>query len=908
MPHSRSRIAQACGALALALALAPSGRASAMLHDSVVAVAADAAPDRPRVVRTALADSERAAPMDIVVSLRMRSLGELQARIHAGQTVPAAEMEAAYLPLKSDYDRVAAWLTGQGLKLTLTDAHHTNLFARASVDRVASALNVSFARVATADGEFTSAVTAPSIPDEISGVVLGVTGLQPHIRMHARPQQVADATQVGGWITPSDVLGAYGAPSSYTGAGQTVAIIMDSVPPTSDLASFWSSTGSSETVSNFTLISVNGGASASTDQSEACLDAEWIGGMAPGVKIRFYAIPQLDLTSLISAYTQILNEGLASVVNYSAGGPEEGDAVQGLESASQTTAQMAAAGITVLASSGDGGSNPGITTSGYSTSNAAAVDFPASDPNVTGVGGTTLTFSSSWGYASEASWYQSGSFVGASGGGVSEVFQRPSWQAGTGVPSGTMRCVPDVAAPAKFQPDNGGLVVLNGQEVGYGGTSLSSPIWSGIAAMINQQRASAGLKGVGLLNPWIYGLLGTSAFFDVKTGSNGLYSAGTGYDLCTGVGTPDIGKLIPLVAESVTAVDAPSSPVAEGSSVTLSITAQVTPATYQWRLNGTAIPGATASSLTLSGVTASDAGAYSVVVTNSLGSITYNLGTLQVAVPTGTPTARLINLSTRAQVGTGANILIPGFVVSGAGTETLLIRAGGPSLASLFGVQGVLAQPVLRVFDNSGSVIASNTGWETNADPAQIAATAKTVGAYAYPANSADCALVVSLAAGAYTAEVSGLNGTTGVAIAELYEVSSTGTRLTNISTRAQVGSGSGILIPGFVIAGSGTEHLLVRADGPSLSQFSLTGLLAQPVLGLYDGSGTLVSGNTGWTTSSDASQISVTSDKVGAFPFLDNSADSAEVVSLTPGAYTLQVSGLGGSTGEALAELYETP
>lgn len=281
--------------------------------------------------------------------------------------------------------------------------------------------------------------------------------------------------------------------------------------------------------------------------------------------------------------------------------------------------------------------------------------------------------------------------------------------------------------------------------------------------------------------------------------------------------------------------------------------------------------------------------------------------------PTPTPTAkssgtaRLINISTRAQVGTGGNILIPGFVIGGTGTETLLIRADGPSLTQ-FGVSSVLAQPSLNVFDDTGKVVAANTGWGTNANPAEVASVAASVGAFALKSGSADCALVVSLPAGAYTVQVSGVNNTIGVALAEIYEVSAVGTRLVNISTRAQVGTGANLIIPGFVISGSGMEELLARSDGPSLAQFGVTGVLEQPSLSVFGNSGNVVASDTSWESNSNASQIANVSSSVGAFALQAGSADSALVITVPAGAYTMQVSGANGTTGVALAELYEVP
>jgi hypothetical protein len=291
-----------------------------------------------------------------------------------------------------------------------------------------------------------------------------------------------------------------------------------------------------------------------------------------------------------------------------------------------------------------------------------------------------------------------------------------------------------------------------------------------------------------------------------------------------------------------------------------------------------------------------------------------------IPTPTPTPTgggggggangsARLINISTRAEVGTGANILIPGFVISGSGTETLLIRADGPALTG-FGVAGALAQPSLSVFNSAGTVVASNTGWGTNAnaDPAQIAGAAADVGAFALASGSADCALIARLPAGAYTVQVSGVGNSTGVALAEVYELSSGGTRLANISTRALVGTGANIIIPGFVIAGTGSEQLLARGDGPALTAFGVSGALAQPSLSVFDSTGSVIATNAGWGTGSNPAGITSAGASVGAFALASGSADSALVVNVSAGAYTMQLSGVNNSTGVALAEVYEVP
>jgi streptogramin lyase len=346
--------------------------------------------------------------------------------------------------------------------------------------------------------------------------------------------------------------------------------------------------------------------------------------------------------------------------------------------------------------------------------------------------------------------------------------------------------------------------------------------------------------------------------------------------------------------------------VSIGGSATFSVNAEGSSSlSYQWNLNGSPISGATSSSYTVTNAQASNAGPYTVTITDKDGSVTSAAANL--SVNTGSTTARLINISTRAMVGTGANILIPGFVISGSGTETLLIRGDGPAL-NQFNVPGVLAQPSLSVYNSAGTMIASNTGWGTNSNPAQIAGVSASVGAFALASGSADCVVLVNLPAGAYTVHVSGVNNTTGVALAEIYEVASAGTQLANISTRAQVGTGGNILIPGFVIGGIGTEELLVRADGPSLAQFNVSGLLAQLVLGVYNSAQVVIASNTGWGTAANPAQIASVAAAVGAFPFAVGSADSAQVVNLPPGSYTIQVSGVNGTTGVALAEVYNVP
>ena len=331
-------------------------------------------------------------------------------------------------------------------------------------------------------------------------------------------------------------------------------------------------------------------------------------------------------------------------------------------------------------------------------------------------------------------------------------------------------------------------------------------------------------------------------------------------------------------------------------------------ASYQWFMNGNAISGATSSALVIGSATSANDGVYTCLVTNSGGSIVTNGATLNV-VNTTNP-GRLINISCRAGVGTGSNILIAGFVVGGAGTagpESLLVRGSGPALVP-FGVSGTLADPELQLYSGP-TLLASNAGW---AGAAQIASSAASVGAFAWgDPSSHDSALAETLAGGAYTAQVAGQSGDTGVALAEVYDATQAGTyapttpRIINISARVQVGTGANVLIAGFVVSGSTWRTVLIRASGPALVPFGVSGTLADPELQLYLGS-TLIASNTGWGGNA---QIASSAASVGAFAWSNpSSSDSAILVTLPPGAYTAQVSGASGDTGIALVEVYEVP
>jgi len=245
----------------------------------------------------------------------------------------------------------------------------------------------------------------------------------------------------------------------------------------------------------------------------------------------------------------------------------------------------------------------------------------------------------------------------------------------------------------------------------------------------------------------------------------------------------------------------------------------------------------------------------------------------------------------------------------------------GPTLgAAPFNVSGALALPQLTLVDTATTSTVT-TGMAWGGSPA-LSADFTQVGAFPLPAGSADAAVEEALPAGSYTSEIAGIGSTTGVALAEIYDADpgSAATRLVNLSARANVGTGADILIAGFVVQGTQAAQVLLRGVGPTLgaAPFSVPGVLAQPFIGLYDSTSTLISSNSGWGNAPVAGPSAVratvrgatASDMsgVGAFALASGSADSAMVATLPAGSYTLELSGVNAATGVALAEIYLLP
>jgi hypothetical protein len=352
--------------------------------------------------------------------------------------------------------------------------------------------------------------------------------------------------------------------------------------------------------------------------------------------------------------------------------------------------------------------------------------------------------------------------------------------------------------------------------------------------------------------------------------------------------------------------------VASPSTVVFSAAASGLPApTYQWKFNGAAISGATSARLVVNGATAANAGSYTCVATNSVGSAPSAAATLSIA-STANP-GRLGNLSVLSTFANG-QLLTVGFITGGAGTsgtQSLLVRADGPTLAS-FGLSSTMVDPTFSVIPlGSTTTVASNNNWGAPASNASVVMAADSAtGAFALIANSLDAAEVVSLSPAGYSVQVTGTGP--GQALTELYDTTSpaaytlTVPRLVNVSCNTTLPIG-GTLTAGFTIGGNTAKTVLIRASGPTLAGFGLTGTMVDPQIVLQPlGSSAILASNAGW---GGDPQIAAAAAAVGAFAFSGPaSKDSAVLITLAPGGYTAVANSASGGGGTTVVEVYEIP
>jgi kumamolisin len=487
--------------------------------------------------------------MSASIAVRQRPDGarrrdELSGRVAPGQPgLSDEEYARIYGSDGADIQAVTDFALRSGFRVDRASAPRRTVRITGTARQFQDVFGTTLQRYQYEGQTFRGRTGALEVPVELTPIIVGVFGIdnRPIARRGSVPaagtsspaQEVAGPEGSGSTLlTTTQVASAYNFPSGVTGTGQTIAIPeFGGGYSASDLSGYFGGLGLS--VPSVTDVSVDGainapGPAANTPTREVALDVEVAGAVAQGASIVLYFAPNSS-DGWWDVMQQIVTDTAnnPSVISISWGSTQDSafwttQLIQQLES---SFAAAAAKQITVLAASGDHGSSDG------QNDGLAHVQYPASSANVTGCGGSVLTLNGS-AIATEVVWDNA---AGSTGGGVSS-FQLPSWQSGAGVPASANpggavgRGVPDVCGHADSYQ-----IFVGGAPSSVAGTSAVVPLWAGLTALINQQVGGR----VGLLNPQIYQSGLASAFHDVTSGSNGAYSAGPGWNPCTGLGSPD---------------------------------------------------------------------------------------------------------------------------------------------------------------------------------------------------------------------------------------------------------------------------------------------------------------------------------------------------------------------------------
>jgi kumamolisin len=456
------------------------------------------------------------------------------------RTLSREELAGVYRASDEDVDALRSFASRYGLEVNEVDQGRRAVKLRGTVDAVARAFGVPELHVFEHPkaGRYRARQGPLTVPRELDGVITGVFGIddRPQTRPQLRAQAAAAAATS---YTPLQVAAAYDFPASVTGAGETVGIIeLGGGYTQSDLDSYFQSLGlTPPTVSS---VSVDGAANSPSGGQgadvEVTLDIEVAGAVAPGARFVVYFAPNTD-QGFIDAVSTAVHDSTnkPSVISISWGGPEDSWTKQARTEMEQILTEGAAAGVTVTAASGDDGSTDGV------SDGSQHVDFPASAPHMLACGGTTLRIEGDQ-IASEVVWNDLPT-DGAGGGGISIEFPVPSYQAGLPMPPNVDtdqagRGVPDVSGDA--DPQTGYSILVGGVDQSVGGTSAVAPLWAGLIALVNQALG----QPVGFFQPRLYQGSASGGFRDITEGDNGAYSAATGWDPCTGLGSPEGSALL----------------------------------------------------------------------------------------------------------------------------------------------------------------------------------------------------------------------------------------------------------------------------------------------------------------------------------------------------------------------------
>jgi subtilase family serine protease len=633
-------------------------------------------------------------PLTVDVALKPRDEAAFDAFVN-GVTTPGSPTYHHYLnagafgpmfgPTAGTIASVRDWLSASGLQVGETSSDGLLIPATGTTDQIERAFAVNLVNTQLPSGRLARANTQnPTVPASLASSIQGLVGLstvaQPEPQASFGPTGTTESPDSGGTAptagplaqqanasgptpcsaatsaatsfgsyTANTIAGAYGLSSLYgqgrLGAGITVGIFELEPYLPSDVQAYETCYGISNPVTN---IPVDGGAGSGAGSVEAALDIENVAGLAPGSSIKVYTGP--PTSSGIDVYNTMVQSDSAQVLTTSWGLCESAFTQQAA-SAENTIFKVAAAqGQTIFAAAGDSGSED----CSFEGQTGLAVDDPASQPTVTGVGGTSLSLSGSGGASTETVWNDR---YGAGGGGVSSNWTQPSSQTGPGTTttptacplssgSGTQSCrtVPDVSASA--DPAHGYMVLWKGGWVAVGGTSAGAPLWAALTAVTDQGCSAP----AGLINPALYaaGSSASPSFTDVTAGNNdllgvhgGVYAATAHYDRATGWGTPKAGSLITALqptggCPSVTGLSPSAGPLSGGGTVVIAGSDLAMTTSVQFGSARATVTARTANSVTVTAPPGSNVGSVPVTVTTPTGTSVVSSAALYTysAVPT----------------------------------------------------------------------------------------------------------------------------------------------------------------------------------------------------------------------------------------------------------------------------------
>jgi len=559
-----------------ARAATPPVRASADNLRMTVPLSGSQLPNLAAALRLSPLNSNR--PLGVALSLRVRDEPALQ-RFIAGVYDPSsalyhrfltpAQFAARFAPLPADRERLKRWLQHHGLRVVQEFGNGLQLTAEGSVKRIDDAFGVQLYNYRRGAQRFFGSASAVRLPGDLTRDVIAVSGLSNSepVQSHTPLPRLRSRSILQRGFSPQDLASLYNLQPLYrqgiTGSGNSIALAEFADYNPDDIATYddqYGISGSVERVSVHTA--VGDGAQLGDGQDETELDIEMAQAVAPGAHVIVYEAPN-GRVGMLSLWNQIVSDNRAQVISSSWGEAEIALASATMHALNQTLEEAAAQGQSAFVASGDAGAYDGLGNfqlghlSGRSPAGKATrkllVDFPASDPWVTAVGGTTLIQHADGSYDHEIAWSNPADSNGpvGSGGGLSKIFRRPYYQVGPGVAnrySNGMRQIPDVAADA--DPKTGYAIYTLDQGTPrwqtVGGTSASAPVWAAFAVLLDQSLR----QRVGFLNPTLYALgqrassLSAPPFHDVVEGTNLYYPATPGWDFATGWGSFDAAALL----------------------------------------------------------------------------------------------------------------------------------------------------------------------------------------------------------------------------------------------------------------------------------------------------------------------------------------------------------------------------